>query len=153
MEHAKPALTLRLVFVLLTALLAATPAAAQSRTPEGLWLHDNKRIEIKISPCGELLCGTIVWFKWPNDAGGVPLVDLKNPDPALRSRPLMGLTILSGLRRTGENTWEEGRIYNPDDGEDYRARMSIQKDGTLRVRAYVLLPIFGKTFIWTRVTD
>jgi hypothetical protein len=29
--------------------------------------------------------------------------------------------------------------------------MSIQADGTLRVRAYVLLPIFGETEIWTRV--
>jgi uncharacterized protein (DUF2147 family) len=31
------------------------------------------------------------------------------------------------------------------------ALMSIGDDGTLRVRAYVLLPILGKTFIWTRV--
>jgi uncharacterized protein (DUF2147 family) len=63
----------------------------------------------------------------------------------------LGLTILYGLRRTGERTWEEGRIYNPDDGTDYRATMSIQDDGTLRVRAYLLVPPLGKTFIWTRV--
>jgi uncharacterized protein (DUF2147 family) len=29
--------------------------------------------------------------------------------------------------------------------------MSIQDDGTLRVRAYILVPLLGKTFIWTRV--
>jgi uncharacterized protein (DUF2147 family) len=29
--------------------------------------------------------------------------------------------------------------------------MSIQADGTLRVRAYVLIPLLGKTFVWTRV--
>lgn len=151
MKHPKSMITLRFFFLLLTVLLAATPAAAQSPTPEGVWLHDNKRIEIEISPCGELLCGKLVWFKWPNGLDGMPLVDLKNTDPALRSRPLLGLTVLYGLRRTGENTWEEGHIYNPDDGVDYRARMSIQKDGTLRVRAYVLIPLFGKTMIWTRV--
>jgi uncharacterized protein (DUF2147 family) len=93
---------------------------------------------------------------WSGSAGpttpkGLPLVDLKHPDPALRKRPLLGLTVLRGLRRTGENTWEDGRIYNPDDGTEYNASMSIQNDSTLRVRAYVLLPLFGHTFIWTRV--
>jgi uncharacterized protein (DUF2147 family) len=80
----------------------------------------------------------------------MPLVDLKNPDPALRRRPLLGLTILEGLRRTGENTWEDGRIYDPDDGANYRTSMSINDDGTLHVRAYILIPLLGKTLIWTR---
>ena len=78
-------------------------------------------------------------------------MDLKNPDPALRGRLLLGLLVLRDLRRTGENTWEGGKIYNPDDGGDYNAEMSIQDDSTLRIRAYLLLPLFGKTLIWTRV--
>jgi hypothetical protein len=47
------------------------------------------------------LCSKNIWFKWPNDAQGLPLIDLKYKDPALRSRPLLGLKILQGLRRTG----------------------------------------------------
>lgn len=141
----------RIACLLLSLLLAALPAAAQSPTPAGVWLHDNKRIQIEIAPCGDRLCAKLVWFRWPNDAQGLPLVDLKNPDPALRKRPLLGLTVLRGLRRTGENTWEGGTIYNPDDGTEYSASMSIQNDSTLRVRAYVLLPLIGHTFIWTRV--
>jgi uncharacterized protein (DUF2147 family) len=97
------------------------------------------------------LCGKIVWLKHPDDTGGLPLVDLKNGDPALRTRPVLGLTILRNLRRSGARTWDGGRIYNPDDGEDYRATITMQADGTLRVRAYVLLPVLGKTFIWTPV--
>jgi uncharacterized protein (DUF2147 family) len=97
------------------------------------------------------LCGKIVWFKWPNDAEGLPLVDVKNPDPALRTRPLLGLTTLWGLRRAGENTWDDGEIYNPDDGTEYQVLMSLQDDGTLRVRVYVFLSIFGETLIWPRV--
>ncbi len=137
--------------LLLVTLLATTPVGAQSPTPVGVWLHDNKRIEIEIAPCGDRLCAKLVWFKWPNDAQGLPLVDLKNADPALRTRPLLGLTILEGLRRTGENTWEDGKVYDPDDGADYSASMTIEDGGTLRVRAYVLFPLFGKTLIWTRV--
>lgn len=141
----------RFAYLLLAALLAATSARAQSHTPVGVWLHANERIRVEIAPCGDRLCGKLVWFRWPNDARGLPLVDLKNSDPALRPRALLGLPVLHGFRRTGERTREGGKIYNPDDGVEYQALMSIQDDGTLRVRAYVLLPLFGKTLIWTRV--
>ena len=46
---------------------------------------------------------------------------------------------------------EGGKNYNPDDGVEYRALMSIANNGTLRIRAYLRLPILGKTLIWTRV--
>ena len=105
----------------------------------------------RLRPGGDQLFGKLVWFQWPNDDHDLPLVDLKNKNPALRTRPLLGLAILYGLSRTGEDTWEGGKIYNPDSGRDYNALMSIQDDGSLRVRAYVLLPIFGKTQIWTRI--
>jgi uncharacterized protein (DUF2147 family) len=142
---------LRFFCFLFAALLGVSPVHAQSATPAGIWLHANQRIKIEIVPCGDRLCGKLVWFRWPNDAQGLPLVDLKNPDPALRTRPLLGLTVLSGLRRASENAWEDGKIYNPDDGENYSAKMSINKDGSLRIRVYVLLPLFGKTQIWTHV--
>ena len=126
----------RFVYALLFVLLATTSIGALSGS--------------RFFPCSDRLCGQIVWFRWPNDAQGLPLVDLKNRDPELRSRPLLGLTVLRGLRRTGENRWTDGKIYNPDDGVEHQAQMSIQ-DSTLRVRAYVLLPAFGKTLIWPRV--
>jgi uncharacterized protein (DUF2147 family) len=142
---------LKAICIIVAAGFAAMPLSAQSPTPVGVWLHPNKRIQVEIAPCGERLCGKMVWFRWPNDAQGLPLVDLNNPNPELRSRPLLGLRILRGLRRAGERTWEGGKIYNPDDGVEYRALMSIGDDGALRVRAYLLLPILGKTLIWTRV--
>jgi len=140
----------RFLRAVLIALLAAAPAAAQTKTPVGVWLHANKRIRVEIFPCGERLCGKIIWFRWPNDAQGQPLVDLKNTNPKLRSRPLLGLTVLRGLRRASENKWIDGKIYNPDDGVDYKAEMSI-RGSTLHVRAYVLVPALGQTLIWTRV--
>ena len=119
--------------------------------PIGVWLLSNQRIQMEIAPCADRLCGKLVWFKHPTDTRGSPLVDAKNPDPALRSRPLLGLTVLQDLRQTGEGIWEDGKIYNPDDGKEYQARMSIQEDGTLHVRAYVVLEVLGKTQVMTRV--
>ena len=141
----------RFAYALLFVLLGAAPVAAESPTLVGVWLHANQRIRLEIAPCGDRLCGNLVWFKWPNDAQGRPLIDLENPDPALRTRPLLGLTVLRGLRRAGERSWEDGKIYNPDDGEDYNVTISIRDDGAALVRAYVLLPIFGQTQTWTRV--
>jgi uncharacterized protein (DUF2147 family) len=136
---------------LLFALVGTTWVAAQIDTPVGVWQHANKRVQVQIFSCGDRLCGKIVWFRWPNDAEGAPLVDLKNENGELRSRPLLGLTVLRGLRRSGENTWTEGKIYNPDDGMDYGASMSIQDDGDLRLRAYVLQSALGETQFWTRI--
>lgn len=141
---------LRLVMSLCVALLAAAPAAAESPTPIGVWLHPNQRIQVQIAPCGAQLCGKMIWFRWPNDAQGLPLADFRNANPALRGRGLLGLAVVHGIRRTGERTWD-GRIYNPDDGVEYNSIMTMPADGTLRVRAYVLLPLLGKTFVWTRV--
>jgi uncharacterized protein (DUF2147 family) len=140
----------RIAPALVAALVLATPARAQE-TPVGVWLDSSERIQVEIAPCGDRLCGTLIWFRWPHDVVGAPLVDLKNADPALRGRPLLGLTILEGLRQVDERTWADGRIYNPNDGVNYQARMTIRADGALKVRAYVLLPLLGKTYVWTRV--
>lgn len=141
----------RFSYALLSVLLLATSVDAQAPTPTGVWLHENERIKLEIMPCGNELCGKLVWFRWPNDAQGLPLVDLKNRDSALRARPLLDLTVLTGLRRAADGKWEDGEIYNPDDGKEYRVQVSIQADGSLRARVYKFLPIFGETLIWTRV--
>ena len=44
-----------------------------------------------------------------------------------------------------------GAIYSAEDGKAYKANLSLQADGTLRLRGYVGAPILGKTQIWTRV--
>src|SRR5687768_232229 len=105
----------RIFVFALTALLYVAPAYGQNSTPNGIWLHPNKRIQVAISSCGATLCGKLVWFRWPNDAGGRPLVDFRNSNPALRARPLLGLMVVQAFLRTGERSWE-GKIYNPDDG-------------------------------------
>src|SRR6185312_16506923 len=88
---------LRFSCLLLLWLLTITGASAEGATPIGVWLDASKRIEVQITPCGEFLCGKLLWFKWPDDDEGLPVVDLKNKNPALRNRPLLGLIILRNL--------------------------------------------------------
>jgi uncharacterized protein (DUF2147 family) len=123
-------------------LLIATPAFAAS--PKGDWLVEDKSAIIRIDSCGSALCGAIVWTKKP---GGV---DENNPDPAKRSRPIMGLPLLLSMKPGSDGRWA-GDIYNPENGKTYTSRMWLKNDDTIRVEGCVLGFLCGGQD-WTRTT-
>ena len=89
------------------------------------------------SRCGAGICGVIVWLKEPIDpATGKPQVDDKNPNPALAKRPIIGLSLFSGMRPAGPNQWS-GQIYNADDGKTYASKVSVTGPATLKVEGCV----------------
>lgn len=110
------------------------------------------RVAVQIFECEGLMCGRIVWLKVPRDPQGLLDRDKRNPVPALRERKLCGLTILWGLRPKGSNLWVDGWFYNPDDGKSYSVNARLESDDVIVARAYVGLPIFGKTKTLARVT-
>lgn len=97
------------------------------------------------------MCGRIVWLAVPRDAQGVLDRDKNNPNPALRERPLCGLTILWNLHPAGADRWRSGWFYNPDDGQTYRVSARLTSDNVFRARIYVGLPIFGENRSFVRV--
>ena len=128
-------------------LLAANSALAEDIL--GLW--DAGESNVEIYACGELLCGRIAELDEPLDEDGNEKLDKNNPDPALQSRPLLGMDLIAGFTRAGKRKWEDGTIYDPRDGKTYKCVMKLQRDGTLKVRGYVGVPLLGKTVEWTRV--
>lgn len=146
-----------LIVILLSVAYGPVSQSAQDLTPEGVWLHDNERIRVKIVRCDEQrdepLCGTVVWLKNPDDEEGEPRRDIENPDRSQRGQPIVGTTVIHGLVRGGPRLWTDGTIYNPDDGERYNARVEVVDSNTLHVRAYVMLPLLGQTKVWTRVEN
>jgi uncharacterized protein (DUF2147 family) len=126
--------------------LAAAPALASD--PSGVWAMSNGKVTVKVNNCGSNLCATIVGLKEPiSKIDGKPKVDRENPDPAKRSRPLMGLSILIGMKPAGDALWK-GAIYNPDDGRTYAATVSYQAD-TMKVKGCVA-SVFCKTNTFVR---
>ena len=79
-----------------------------------------------------------------------PRMDKKNPREELRTRPVIGLQVLSEyeFRR---NIWR-GRIYDPASGHTFKSHMKRDQDGNLRVRGYVGISLFGKTEIFQPVS-
>ena len=112
--------------------LAALSGPALASEATGVWKMSNGKVTVKVSPCGGNLCGTVVALKKPRDDKGRPRLDKENPNPALRKRPVIGLTILSNMQQRGNGYWV-GTIYNPDDGNTYSSRMQLKGSGTMRV--------------------
>ncbi|MBA3896996.1 MAG: DUF2147 domain-containing protein [Sphingomonadaceae bacterium] len=129
----------------LAACALAAPAMAAIPV-SGKWLTAERDSVIEIGVCGGTLCGHVARIlKGP--PGGKPAVDSNNPDPALRARPIRGLTILSGFTSDGE-AWE-GRIYDPKSGKTYRSKLARNPDGTLKVQGCI--GPFCRTMTWTAV--
>jgi len=128
----------RVAIAAFAALMAVTPVkAASTGSPDGIWLTQAGDARIRVSRCGAGLCGVIVWLREPIDrATGKPQVDDKNANPALARRPIIGLSLFSGMRPTGPNQWS-GRIYNADDGKTYASKVSVAGPGTLTVEGCV----------------
>jgi uncharacterized protein (DUF2147 family) len=123
----------------------------------GAWNNDDGLAKIEIFDCGGRYCGKIIWLKEPNyppddnqGMGGKPRVDRENPDPALRTRPLMGLQIMEGFVFSGNATWEKGHIYDPKSGNTYRGKITLDSPYRLFLKGYVGIPLFGRSTTWTR---
>jgi uncharacterized protein (DUF2147 family) len=95
------------IIAILTALLAAAPANAQTGGEvSGIWLTQAGDAKVRVSKCGGGICGVVIWLKDPiNPATRKPQVDDKNPNPSLARRPMIGLPLFSGMRPSGPNRW------------------------------------------------
>lgn len=141
--------------------IAATTASAQQGTVMGTWLTASGVAQVRIGPCPEAasgpLCGFIVGLINPKGPDGQVVApdvatDYRNENPTLRSRKVIGMPLIWGFKKTADpNTFEDGKIYNGENGKTYNANISLQPDGKLRLRGYVGTPMFGETQLWTRV--
>src|SRR6201996_8868025 len=88
-----------------SAALAPPPARAETGGEvSGIWLTQAGDAKVRVSKCGGGICGVIVWLREPIDpATGRPATDNKNPNPALATRPMIGLALFSGMQPSGPN--------------------------------------------------
>ena len=116
----------------------------------GTWSGTDGKGNVQIYKQDGKYFGRIVWLKEPNDANGKPKTDAKNPDDKLKSRPLIGAIVLRDfIYDKGE--WNSGRIYDPQNGKDYKCYLKLKDANTLLVRGYIGISLIGRTETWTRL--
>jgi len=125
---------------LAAAIMACASVPASAAEPNGDWFTAEKTAVVRVAPCGAQLCGNIAWTAKPG-------FDSYNPDPAKRTRSVLGMQIFS-MKPAGPNRWD-GEIYNPQDGKTYTGRLILKSPDVLRIEGCVLGFLCGGED-WTR---
>lgn len=152
-------IALRTAIYALPVILAVTMALARDDAsgrikpkidPSGTWLTQAGEAKVLVRPCGAAICGKVVWLKQPIDgATAKPQTDDKNPDPSLKTRPIVGLHLFLDMLPSTVKSWS-GRVYNADDGGSYASTVTLLDDGRLEVRGCA--GALCGSEIWTRST-
>ncbi|HVZ51279.1 MAG TPA: DUF2147 domain-containing protein [Pseudolabrys sp.] len=127
---------------------ALTIAGASARADEpptnpiGEWRVARGVATVRVVDCNGQYWGVIASEQTPG-------TDTKNPDPALRGRPTLGMPILLQMTPSRANEWS-GSIYNAEDGRIYAGSISLVGPDTLQVKGCVLGILCGGEN-WTRV--
>lgn len=142
--------------LLLTAIMVFSTLAQAIEESDiiGVWTTENAKSTVEISKCDAGFCGQIIALKeemYPADdeMAGQKKIDRNNPDESKQSNPIIGLQILTGFEFDGDNVWEDGKIYDPNNGKTYKCKMTLEGN-TLKVRGYIGFALLGRTTEWSR---
>jgi len=117
----------------------------------GKWQVGSGKAHIQIYKYGEKYAGKIAWLRDPLNEKGLPKVDKNNPDPSKRNNPLLGNVNMLGFEYDGDKTWNEGTIYDSENGKTYSCNIKMVDENTLEVRGYIGISMIGRTDTWKRV--
>jgi uncharacterized protein (DUF2147 family) len=145
---------MRKSFLIATILILTGPTAYPAEpSPAGLWKTiDDQSAKPRglvriVENNGEYQGSVERTFPKP---GEDPNPKCEKCDGARHNQPVIGMTILWGLRKQGEE-YVGGEILDPEDGKIYRVRMRLEDGGKkLDVRGYIGFSLFGRTQTWIR---
>lgn len=138
------------VLIILLTVFSCSAWAQKADAILGSWANANGQDHILIYKRGDKFFGKLDWIKFPNDENGKTKTDKNNPDPALRSRPDLGLELLKDFTFDGDNVYSGGTVYDPKNGKTYNCKMTLQGD-KLTIRGFIGISLFGRSVTWTRV--
>jgi uncharacterized protein (DUF2147 family) len=132
---------------LVAAALMLTCGAALAQQAEdayGLWLNPENGSNIELYKCGgEGLCA-----KLTKVTDGQTMDD-KNPDPAKRNQPVVGLVIMDGAKKSGASKWS-GTLYNRENGKSYAGAITVKSKDAVDLSGCVAA-ILCRTVTWSRI--
>ena len=116
---------------LAVAIMSAAAAHAENAAT-GVWIDHTGRGAVEITDCNGKLCGHVAWVE-----------DAKNSDQC-------GKQIIGNVKSVGKNKWDNGWIYNPDDGSKYDVELTPIGADKLKVVGYAGTKWLSETYTWKR---
>ncbi|NEI04184.1 DUF2147 domain-containing protein [Rhizobium leguminosarum] len=133
------------------AALMSSAAWADNTSPVGLWrnvddVSGKPRALIRITESNGALQGRIEKvFLAANESP-----TCAKCEGALKNAPVVGLVILSGLKKDGDE-YTGGQILDPDNGKVYSSKIYLANGGKkLNVRGFVGVSLLGRSQVWER---
>jgi uncharacterized protein (DUF2147 family) len=144
----------KLTILLLIGFYAVTSYAQNADKIVGIWWNSEKTSKIQVEKKDGKYIGSVVYIIPEKYENGQPPKDEKNPDPALRSRSKIGIVILQGfVYNTKENNWENGRIYDPNNGKTYDCYAWLETNDLLKLKGFIMgMRWLGRSSEWHRTT-
>jgi uncharacterized protein (DUF2147 family) len=122
----------------------------------GFWLTEKETSQVEIYRAEDgKYYGRISWLEEPNE-DGKPKMDKENPEEALNTRPILGLNLLQEFTyNQKDEEWEEGSIYDPDNGKTYDCYMWFEDNpNVLKIKGFVMgMRFLGRSTTWKREKD
>jgi uncharacterized protein (DUF2147 family) len=115
---------------------AAVPLAQAAPDIVGDWWTPGFNARVRIERCGDAVCGRIVWL-WD-----------ETPKDIADKQPLLGRVVIDRMQAADAGRWQGGRLYNPEDGRDYKGSLQLQSPTRLVVDGCVLF--ICRTQVWRR---
>ncbi len=129
--------------------LAATPAFAAD--PKGTWLTEPEvRASASRTAAARSAATSFGCVNRTMRRLVEPLLDKNNADATKRGRPLMGVTIVIGMKPSGAHEWS-GQVYNAEDGKTYTGHITMQGTNALKLEGCALGGWVCKSQTWSRV--
>lgn len=129
--------------IALVFLAAAVPVTASAQASiEGHWKNKKGSVVVRVAPCGNALCGTVVEASEKAKAGA----------RKGGTQNLIGTRILSNMRQTGEGTFK-GQAFEPKRNIHAPATIRILGPDAIEVKGCAIAGmLLCKEQRWTRVS-
>ena len=147
-----PSLLSRLCVALFAAGVSMS-ALADPMSPVGTWNtidDETKKLKslVRITEKDGVISGTVE--KIVDPAKQDSKCDECASDDPRKGKPVIGMTILTGLKKDSDNVYSGGNILDPTNGKTYNAKVTVIEGGKkLEMRGSILF--IGRTQIWIRV--
>jgi uncharacterized protein (DUF2147 family) len=136
--------------LLLLVILSSFKASDEGYHLAGVWESEEKNLQIEMFEHGGQFSGRMIYFKCSSDDVMRASKDIENPNKNLRTRNLLGLTLVTRLDYQGQGVWDDGKIYDPNSGYTFEARIHLTGPNTAVVRGYWKYKWFGRSMVFNR---
>jgi uncharacterized protein (DUF2147 family) len=137
-------------FLLLFVIASGFDSLSPAYRLVGVWESEEENLQIQMFEDHGQFSGRMIYYKCSSDDIMRSTTDVENPNEKLRHRKLLGLTLITNLLYQGDGVWDDGKIYDPNSGRTFEARIQLLGNNTAMVRGYWKYRWLGRTMTFNR---